>query len=99
MFACKSLRNFIDKANKSKIYCFYTCIDCDLKVSKHIMGPFSDIEKNHKDYSQKLCSVEPRPQGRPGLETWSKILQYHTLDFDGRIFECTQVCLINFANS
>ena len=57
MFACKSLRNFIDKANKSKIYCFYTCIDCDLKVSKHIMGPFSDIEKNHKDYSQKLCSV------------------------------------------
>ena len=50
-------QNFIDKANKFKIYCFYTCIDCDLKVSKHIMGPFSDIEKNHKDYSQKLCSV------------------------------------------
>ena len=48
---------------------------------------------------QKLKVLEPRPQGRPGLETWSKILQYRTLDCDGRIFECTQVCLINFANS
>ena len=46
------------KTNNCKVYGFCACIGCDFKVSRPIMCHFSDTGKNHKDYSQKISSVD-----------------------------------------
>ena len=51
-------KNFMGETNNCKVYGFCACIGCDLKVSRPIMCHFSDMGKNHKDYSQKISSVQ-----------------------------------------